>query len=696
MKWKKVSLGPLCCFVRAVSCTPATAADAAPRLRTLAWVAGGIVFAVGAVYIGALSAPFVFDDLPAVARAARIVQAGEPWQVLLPGPDAGETTSGRPLLSLTLALNYALGGEAAGGFRLVNVLIHALASLTLFGLVRRTLRRASFPERVRTASLPLAAGAATLWALHPLQTQAVTYVVQRAESLAGLFLLLTLYTFVRSIDSPRAQRWQGLSIACCLLGAATKEVIAAAPLVVLLYDRTFVAGSFRAAFRSRRVYYGGLAATWLLLALLVAGTGGRGGTAGFDAGVHPWHYFLTQAHAIVHYLRLSLWPHPLIFDYGTEVVRAAADVLLPLSLLTGLTVLTLHGIRRGTAWGFLGGFFFAVLAPSSSVIPVASQTLAEHRMYLALAAPILFLVVGLHARLGRVVWFLGAPLLLASGWLTNDRNKTYHSELALWSDTVAKRPLNGRAHHNLGLAEFQRGRFAEAAQHFEQAVQLNPGTADSHYNLGLALARLGQPAEAVAHYERALARQPHHASALNNLGNALLALDRLDEARAHYDRALRIEPNTAEVHSNLSDVLLRTGETGAALHHAREAIRLNPSLAEARLHAGNACAHSGLFTEARRHFEAAVLLQPDDARMHNNLANVLIELGFPAEAVARYERALELEPEFVDARRNLAFLLLNLDRPAAAEPHLDRLARQFPANREFAQALREIRALLLR
>eukprot|EP01035_Chromulina_nebulosa_P064498 gene64498-88221_t len=140
----------------------------------------------------------------------------------------------------------------------------------------------------------------------------------------ALCCLLTLYTFVRSLTAPRPVRWQALSCLACLLGIASKEVMVAAPLLVFAYDRTFVAGTIAAAWRARRGYYLALASTWLLLVVLVLGNTRRGGTAGFGSGVDVLDYALTQLHALTHYLRLALWPHPLVFDYGLVTVTAPA------------------------------------------------------------------------------------------------------------------------------------------------------------------------------------------------------------------------------------------------------------------------------------------------------------------------------------------------------------------------------------
>ena len=219
----------------------------------------------------------------------------------------------------------------------------------------------------------------------------------------GLFYLLTLYAAIRAMESPRALGWQLVAFVACLAGMASKEVMVSAPLMVLLYDRTFVAGTFRAAWQRRRWSYVCLAATWIVLAWLVVGMGhgDRGGAGGFTSKLSWWSYLLTQAEGIVRYLKLCLWPHPLVLDYGTYVARNPAVIVPCFSFLAILVVATVAALRRWPVWGFVGVWFFAILAPSSSVLPLATQTLAEHRMYLPLAAVTTLAAAGLHLLLGR-------------------------------------------------------------------------------------------------------------------------------------------------------------------------------------------------------------------------------------------------------------------------------------------------------
>ncbi|HEX3729629.1 MAG TPA: hypothetical protein VHV47_07475, partial [Opitutaceae bacterium] len=328
-------------------------------------LAGAAVALAGLLaYANSLRGAFFFDDRVSIAENPSLRDLGKLGVVLWPDLGGGATVNGRPILNLSLAINYAISGTHPWSYHAFNLAAHVAAGLALFGIVRRTLLLCS--GRGFARSLPptgFALAAALLWTVHPLLTESVTYIVQRAESLMGMFYLLTLYCFVRGL-SGRARLWHSLSVAACLLGMGTKEVTATAPVLVLLYDRTFAAGSFAEAWRRRRAYYAALAATWLPLALLVAQTGGdRGGTVGFDVGIKWWAYGLTQLEAIPRYLLLSVWPRPLVFEYGTFWVKSAGEVLPGALLVLALLLATLYALfgpaangsgRRGL--GFLGAW----------------------------------------------------------------------------------------------------------------------------------------------------------------------------------------------------------------------------------------------------------------------------------------------------------------------------------------------------
>ena len=636
-------------------------------------------------YHNSFGGAFVFDDAPSITDNPSL---RSPWsirEVLWPSVDGGATVSGRPVVNLTLALNMALGGSAVCGYHAVNFLIHLLAGLLLFGLVRRTCGLPVLAGRYGAAAQPLALAVALLWLVHPLQTESVTYIIQRTESLVGLCYLLTLYSFVRGATGG-GSRWWVLSLGACWLGMATKEVMVTAPLMVFLYDRTFMAGSFGEPWRLRRGYYLGLAASWLFLGLLVVGNAGRGGTAGLGTGLSSWTYLLTQCEAIVRYLGLVIWPSPLVFDYGTGTVNSLAEVWPQALLLLGLLGATGWALWRRPVMGFLGLWFFVILAPSSSVVPVASQTMAEHRMYLPVVVPLVLAVFGLHRLAGRWSYPLFGLLALGCGWLTIARNEDYRTAHRLWSDTVAKHPANGRAHHELGKALFELGRVEESLPYYQTAIRLQPLAPEPRHNLGLALAALGRRAEAMAQYAEALRLEPDYADAHNNLGIVLLAESRLDEAEEQFSAALQARPDYAKGFSNLANVLLEQGRPADAIAPAREAVRLDPAYAAARYNLGNALAETGQWPAAAAEYEAALRLQPDFSEVHNNLANVLLQLDRVAEAIGHYEAALKRNPDYVDPRRNLAGVLVQLGRPAEARPHYEVLVRLRPDDPEIRAA----------
>ena len=592
--------------------------------RRWQWLAlAALVLAVLAAYYNSFSAAFVFDDTAAIVDNPTIRHLGALDEVLSPPSDRGQTVGGRPLVNLTLAFNYAFGGAAPRGYHIFNVVVHALAALALFGVVRRTLLRTGLAAEAR----PLAFAASLIWAVHPLLTESVTYVIQRAESLMGLCYLVTLYGFIRASEAARPVRWQALSFAACLVGMATKEVMATAPLMVLLFDRTFVAGAWGAALRMRWRYYTALAATWLLLGWLVLGAGHRGGTAGLGAGDSSWTYALTQSRAIVHYLRLALWPSPLVFDYGTAQIEHLGAALPFVAIVLALLAATLVALRRWSAAGFLGASFFLILAPSSSFVPIAVQPMAEHRMYLPLAAIVTIVVLALHSWLRRGSWLVFAVLAGGLIMATTARNEDYRSARALWSDSVAKHPSSARAHGQLADALTAEGRLADALGHYDEAIRLEQFApaggrnllGEFHINRGNVLLAARRTAEALRAYEDALHFDPARLLAHYNLGCVLMEADRLPEAAEQFALALALDPGHASAHTNLASVRLRQDRPAEALVHYEAVLRLEPS-AKARTNVGIALFAARRVPESIVQFEQALRLDPNFTAARDYLA----------------------------------------------------------------------------
>ena len=587
------------------------------------WLAPALVAAAaGVAYCNSFGGPFIFDDLDSIAGNPRIRRLWPLSEVL-----AGTQ---RPVAMLSFAVNHAFGGLSVAGYHAVNLAIHVAAALALFAILRRTLATPPLAARYGPAATALALAAAALWAAHPLTTQAVTYVVQRAESLAALFYLLTLHAVIRgALSARRAARWYALAVAACALGAATKPLVVSAPVVTLLYDRFFLAGSFRAALQRRGALYDGLAASWVVAIGLAAAAPDT--AAGFHlARVTPAVYAATQPGVVLHYLRLAFWPHPLVLDYRWPPATDVAAIVVPALALAAIAGAVVWLAARRAPAGFAGLWFLLVLAPSSSFFPIHDLAF-EHRAYLPLAGPVALAVVaaseGIALRRGaRATASLLAALAVAAACaLTIRRNHDYRSEIAIWSDVVAKRPGNVRGHSNLGRALLRVHDPAGALPHLENAVRIDPGYPEARNNRGAALAELGRLDEAIAEFRAALAPAPDFPDALSNLGRALLREKRFAEAAVPYRALTRVQPS-------------------------------NPVAWDAL---GNALAGSGEFDGAVAAYGEALRLAPDSAPIHNNLGIALIRQGRREDAVRHFREAVKLRPDFAPARQNLDRALRN-------------------------------------
>src|SRR4051812_20594559 len=235
-----------------------------------AWIVVVVLaIAIGVVYGPARHSQFIFDDVGAIEKNSSIRSV---WPLISttgrPGPLnplAELPTSGRLLVNLTFAMNYYVGELNPVGYHVVNMVFHFLTALLVWVILRRTLRLPYFAGRFKTTAGWLAMAVALLWALHPLQTEAVVYVTQRTELMMAFFYLATVYCSLRYWSQTARARtiWLILAVLACAAGMASKEVMVSAPLMVLLFDRTFISGSMMEALRRSWRLYAGLAATWL-------------------------------------------------------------------------------------------------------------------------------------------------------------------------------------------------------------------------------------------------------------------------------------------------------------------------------------------------------------------------------------------------------------------------------------------------
>lgn len=620
--------------------------------RWLHWGLGAVLAAAILIAYGnSFPGAFYFDDEGAIVVNKSIRHLGDWRAVLWPPVEAG--IGGRPFANLTFALNYHFHQLRPWGFHAVNVGIHLAGALLLCGIVRRTLLSPSLRVQFGSIALPAAVLAAATWGLHPVAMNVVNYMSQRTESLMAALYLMTLYAFIRAASSG-SHAWSAVAFLACLAGMASKEVMATAPIAVLLYDRVYLSASWRQLLARNGARHLALFGTWVLLGLLMVFSklGQRG--VGFDLGPSAWEYALTETQAILRYLQLTFWPQPLVFDYGPEFVRHFSEAWPAVAGLLAALAGTVVAWRKSPRVGYALLWFFLVLAPSSSVIPVVQQPCAENRIYLPMVGPLVLIVVLIHRMIGRRASWLLAALPIALGLVTYQRNPDFRSELAIWWDTTYKRPENERAANNLGNALLKLDRAADAMPHLDRAIELSPTYADPYNNRGVALLRLRQPEKALAEFETAARLKKRYADAHYNMGEAYLQLGRPADAIAALERSLEMNPNNPKAHNNLGIALLDTGRIDESIAAERRALELNPEMPEAYYNLGNSLARAGRADEALAAYDTALRLKPDFARAHNNAGVIHLRHGRRAEAAARFEAALRIDPNYPEARRNLA------------------------------------------
>lgn len=605
--------------------------------------------AIVLAYANSLALPFVFDDLAVTVNNPTIGSLASAWNP----PADGSNTTNRPVANVSLALNHAVSGLAPWSYHAANLLIHAGTALLLAGLVRRTLLLPAMRGNRTPEDAAMAGRAAgLLWAVHPLQTAAVTPVAQRTESLCGMFYLLVFYAFVRGLDHGRRRRWWGIALGASVLGMGTKEVMATAPLLLLWFDRVFVAGSLAGAWRERGRLHALMFLTWLPLAILLWRAGGtRGAAAGFGLGMEWWPYALKQCEAVVHYLRLAIVPWPLVYDYGTGVHHHPGAVWWQAAVLAMLVGGTLWAAWRRPAAGFPALWFLVILAPSSSVVPLVEQTMAEHRMYLPLAGLVVPAVLGLHRWLGPRLPAAVLALALAGIAATAIRNRDYRSELLLWRDTAAKAPGNHRAHYNLGSALLEAGDVDGAIAALERARALAPADPAVLNNLANALLAANRAAEARELLRRAIALRPDHAIFRINLGHACAADQLWADAREAYAAAAQLDPRLAEAPANLGAVHLQLGEWESARRASAAALALDPGLTVARRNLGLALLQLRRPEEAVTELARAQAAEPGNLATIRALAAAHAQLGQAAAAMHWAGLGLRLDPDDPVLRR---------------------------------------------
>ncbi len=503
----------------------------------------------------------------------------------------------------TFAVNYHLHGLNVIGYHAVNLAIHILNGIFVFLILRATLRSVRFTEapagEVKDKEF-FAGSIALLFVSHPIQTQAVTYISQRFASLAAFFYLLSFLLYLRSSLSP-AGRWRTAAYGGALVSAVaamlTKEFTITLPIMLGLYDITFLSGS--RGDRIRRL--APFAATLAIIPALVFLQQGtlhdldstmRTITAADSSNIPRGHYLLTQFRVVALYLRLLFIPLGQNVDHDVPVYTSLFE---PAVLLSFLMLLILFGAAvrlylvsarmpehpelRLAAFGLL--WFFITLSVESSIIPLG-ELAAEYRLYLP-SSGISMTVVSLgHYATKRfslrpfLLYGACALLVIALSTASSLRNTVWASETALWEDAARKSPARVRPHQNLGTYYGTQGRLEDAKRELLAALALAPADFELHNNLGVIYKRMELFDDAVREYTIALKLSPGDVMARYNLGNVYLAQGKVPEAIREYELTVKLIPDYDEAHNNLGIAYQKSGQFDAAIREFNRALQLNP------------------------------------------------------------------------------------------------------------------------
>jgi tetratricopeptide (TPR) repeat protein len=564
----------------------------------------------------------------------------------------------RAVVDFTFALNYRFGELDAFGYHLVNMVIHILNGVLVYFLALIIFKHAYFFLQHSQTHSPgpssisfMALTTSLIFVAHPIQTQAITYTVQRYASMAAFFYLASLLFYLKARlgkeDLARKTHIKGsksevivfyvLSAVCGMAAFLSKANSASLPGIILLMEYLLVDRTWK-GWKKKIPWFVLVFFLWVFfvfIVLLVHKETAQIGVLFEDVSAlieeteraTRWQYLCTQFNVIVIYIRLLFLPIQQNLDYAYAFKKGFFDGYTPLAFLF-LTVIVALGIKAVKRYPViaLGIFwFFITLSVESSIIPIR-DALFEPRLYLPMfgfsliVGAFIFSIFPVRQSWAVVLSFI---IVISLGTATFKRNRVWHDGITLWSDVVSKNPQNWRGRTNLGLAMQNEGWLEMAIEQYSKALRLNPDYQFAHHNMANALQDLGYIEKAIAHYLEALRINPDYAFAHHNLGFALEKQGQLDKAVEQYLEALRINPGYIAAHYNLGNALLKQGQIDQAIRHYNDVLRLNPVHADAHNNLGVSLVRKGDIRGAIDHFRAALRINPDYPGVRNNLDQLL-------------------------------------------------------------------------
>lgn len=584
---------------------------------------------------------------------------------------------------LTFALNFRLHKFQVEGYHAVNLIIHLLNALLVYAIVIYLFKTAFLQRSSIAGHAGLTAFiSGLLFVVHPVQTEAVTYIYQRITALVALFSLLAVFCYLVSRTAPTMGRrylFYAASLASVVLAMKTKENAFTLPAVICLCEFSF----FEVKVRERIIWLLPFLLCFLIIPLMLVDLQQpisallddlSSATARTAQPVSRTDYLLTQFRVVATYIRLVFFPAGQNLDYYYSLSRSflepsvfASFVFLSLVFTAGVILFlrarTHDPSLRLAAFGIF--WFFITLSVESSIIPI-NILINEYRLYLPIAGVVMtaagssFLIIGnrnLHKRVLPVVaLFLVMAVVLTV--LTYKRNSVWKNTVSLWADVVSKAPHNPRGHNNLANAYLKNNRFHEAAEEYREAIRLAPEYADAHNNICSAYRSLGEYDRAIEHCTEAARLNPGKPQIYNNMGNAYAAKGMLDKAVTSFQHALKLNQEYPDTYNNLGAAFLSLGKTDPAIELLQRAIQLNPGYADAYSNLANAYLTKKDYERAINTYEQAIALNPNHVDAHNNLGAAYMEKREFEKAARHYHEAIRLNPRSASPHFNLGLLYL--------------------------------------
>jgi len=595
-----------------------------------------------AVYANSLNGQFVWDDHNLVKDNTYIKNWSYPNKIF--GGDIGAAVgirygAYRPLQMLTYMFDYSLWKLDVRGYHFTNVLLHILAALAIFWFVS-----------ILFDHWPLALFTSVLFLIHPINTEAVTYISGRSDSLALLFILLCFIFYIKGLDSKNTGFYL-LSISSYTLALLSRENSLILPALLLLYHYSFKKKIITREFFS--VVCLGLSYVVLRLTAL------KSILPSLSSCPYLFERMPGFFVAIANYIRLILLPFNLHMEYGKKIFHFVDFQAITGVVITSFSLLYAFKKRKLNRLIFFSiSWFFIALLPQSNLYPINAY-MAEHWLYLPSIGFFLILAKGLthpyqNRRFRIPAIILTVALFTFYANLTIKQNIYWREPIFFYERTLKYAPDNPKLYSNLGNVYYALDQKGKAIAAYQKAIEIKPDHLGAYNNLGSAYQAMGKHAEAIAIYQKAIEIDSEYAGTYYNLGNLYKAIDKQAEAVAAYQKAISINPDIAAVHNNLGLIYQAIHKNQEAIASYRRAIEIDPGFAGAYYNLGNVYSALDNEEEAIASYKNAISINPDYAEAYNNLGVIYNRIGKYEEAIVWLNKALELNPEYALAYFNQA------------------------------------------